>query len=177
MARRFTPCALATTLLLGAITAIGLTSGPGAVASGATPASCVPAQMRVTHGPPQGTAGTTYIPLVFTNVGAACARWGVANVQPVLASRRALGPAARNQSMGEMPVRRVLAQGHSVSVAFGVVETGNYTASSCVARSASGVVVALASFVRPTYLRLPISVCTKRASTTTRLIVDGSFGN
>jgi hypothetical protein len=177
MKKRITPCAMSAALLLGAITAISLNAGTGAVAGGATLASCVPAQMRVTHGAAQGTAGTTYIPLVFTNTGATCALWGVASVQPVLASRRALGPAARNQSMGEMPARHVLTRGRSVSVAFGVVETGNFTASSCVAREASGVVVSLASFVRPTYLRLPISVCTKRASTTTRLIVDGSLGN
>lgn len=177
MAKRLTPCALSTTLLLGAITAISFTSGTSVVASGATVASCVPGQMRVTNGAAQGTAGTTYIPLIFTNTGATCAIWGVPSVQPVLASRRALGPAARNQSMGEMPIRHVLAKGHSVSVAFGVVETGNYTTSSCVARSASGVVVALVDFVRPTYLHLPISVCTKRASTITHLIVAGSLGN
>ena len=44
--------------------------------------SCVSAQMVVTHGQAQGTARTTYIPLVFTNKGRACAIWGVPAVNP-----------------------------------------------------------------------------------------------
>lgn len=169
------PYTLFALVFLEAVVAIGLATGPGAVASGATVPSCTPVQMRVTHGAPQGSAGTTYIRLTFTNVASACAIWGVPSVQPVLTSRRALGPAARNQSMGEMPMRHVLTKDQSVSVAFGVVQTSNYPAAACVARTAGGVVVALGDFVRPTFLRLPISVCTKLASTTTRLIVAGAI--
>ena len=99
-------------------------------------------------------------------------------VQPVVGSaHRKVGPTARSQSMGEMPARHVIVKGRSVSVAFGVVETGNYTPSTCVARSASGVMVALGDFVHSTYVHLSIIVCTKRASITTRLITAGTTGN
>ncbi|MDE3008541.1 MAG: DUF4232 domain-containing protein [Acidobacteriota bacterium] len=153
--------------LLGSSSAVGATTTP----------NCVAAQLRLTKGQPQGTAGTTYVPLIITNAGRACAIWGVAAVQPVSgAARRAVGPLARNTAMGEMPVRHVLAKGASVSDAFGVVETGNYPASSCVARRASGVEVSLGSFLTKRYLAMAISVCTKRASTTTRLLAAGTQG-
>ena len=151
----------------------------GSVAASAAPAkNCVSAQITVTHGASQGTAGTIYYPLVFTNTGATCAIFGVPTVQPVVGSaHRKVGPMARSLSMGEMPARHVIAKGQSVSVAFGVVETGNYTPSTCVARSASGVMVALGDFVHSTYVHLAIIVCTKRISITTRLISAGTTGN
>lgn len=173
-----------TTILVAGLVAGGLFSG-GALpllgsltaASATTVKSCVPSQITVTHSAAQGTAGTIYIPLVFTNTGSSCALWGVPTIQPVAGrAHRAVGPLARNLSMGEMPARQVLAKGHAVSVAFGVVETGNFTPSTCVARSADGVVVTLGSFVRSTYVHLPIKVCTKRASTTTKLVVPGVNG-
>lgn len=148
------------------------------VASAATVKNCVLAQIKVTHGAADGTAGTTYYPIVFTNTGATCAIFGVPAIQPVAGSdHHAVGPLARSLSMGEMPVRHVIAKGQSVSVAFGVVETGNYTPSTCVAHSANGVVVTLGSFVTSRFVHLPISVCTKRTSITTRLITSGVTGN
>ncbi len=152
-------------------------AGALAAASATTVKSCVPAQIKVSHGQAQGTAGTTYIPIVFTDTGSKCAIWGVPAIHPVAgAAHHAVGPIARNMSMGQMPVRHVLAKGRSVSVAFGVVDTGNYPPSTCVARSASGVIVTLGSFVHSRYLHLPITVCTKRSSTTTRLLVAGVTG-
>jgi hypothetical protein len=144
----------------------------------ATISSCASSRIALRAGTAQGTAGTTYIPLIFTNMGPSCALWGVPVVQPVAgASRHHLGPQARNDSVGEMAVRHVVAKGHSVSVAFGVVETGNFTASTCVARNAAGVIVSLGRFVHATFVQLPITVCTMRASTTTRLIVPGINGD
>jgi len=140
--------------------------------------NCVSAQLTVTHGASQGTAGTIYYPIIFTNTGATCAIFGVPAIQPVAGSaHHAVGPLARSLSMGMMPVRHVIAKGQSVSAAIGVVETGNYTPSTCVARSASGVVVTLGSFVPSRYVHLAIIVCTKRTSITTRLLTAGVTGN
>ncbi len=101
-------------------------------------------------------------------------------IQPVVGGalhrRVAVGPAARNVSMGEMPARHTLATKHAVSDAFGVTESGNYTPSACRARNAGGVVVSLGGFIKPTYLALRISVCTKIASSSTRLITSGTTG-
>jgi len=149
----------------------------GQSSSATTVPSCVSGHLTVSLGQPQGAAGTIYYPIVFTNKGGECAIWGVPTLQPVNGvAHLAVGPPARNTSLGMMPVRHLFARGHSVSVAFGVVETGNYTPSTCVARSASGVMVSLAPFVRPTFVHLSIMVCTKRASTTTQLLASGITG-
>ena len=171
-------------LLAVGISASAMAAGCSATISGALGASaatvrnCAPSQIVVTHGAADGTAGTTYYPIVFTNTGGTCAIFGVPAIQPVAGSdHHAVGPLARSLSMGEMPVRHVIAKGQSVSVAFGVIETGNYTPSTCVAHSASGVVVTLGSFVSSRFVHLPISLCTKRDSITTRLITAGVTGN
>ncbi len=144
-------------------------------AASATP-SCAASQLSVTIGRAQGTAGTTYYSIAFTNRAGTCAIWGVPAIQPVGSGRRALGPMARNTSMGMMPLRHVINYGQSVSVAYGVVDTGNYPSASCAARRAKGINVSLAPFVPTTYRPLSIMVCTRRASTTTRLLSPGAKG-
>jgi hypothetical protein len=61
-------------------------------------------------------------------------------------------------------------------VNFGVIETGNYTASACVVKSAAGITVSVGSFVSAHYLSLPMSVCTKFSSTRTGLLAPGTKG-
>jgi len=148
-----------------------------ATASAAPVSNCVPAQITVSRGAGDGAAGTIFYPIIFTNTGATCAIFGVPAIQPVAGKgRHAVGPLARSLSMGEMPARQVIAKGQSVSVAFGVTEASNYPPSACVMRSASGIVVTLGSFVSSRYVHLPIDVCTKRSSVTTRLITPGVTG-
>ena len=140
-------------------------------------ANCQPSQLRVSVAQPQGTAGTIYYPIVFANRGGACWIWGVPGIQPVVgAKRHPLGPRATNESVGRMPARHLLRHGAAVSVGYGVAESGNYPAVTCRARNASGVLVTLAPFIRPTYLALRISVCTRLASTHTQLLVAGRTG-
>ena len=167
-------------VLAGGVLAGGLFGvAPSTAATTTGAKSCVSTQITVSRRAAQGTAGTNYYALVFTNTGAtACTLFGVPVIQPVIGpSHRPLGPPARNESMGEMAALHSLAHGASVSVAFGVVDTGNFTASTCIARRARGVIVTLGAFVRPTYVGLAITVCTKRASTTTRLVSPGVTGN
>lgn len=147
----------------------------GASATSA-PRSCVPTQMVVSLGRANGAAGTIYYPIVLTNRGGECAIWGVPAIQPLGATGQPLGPSARNASMGEMPARHVLAHGQSVSVGFGVSDTGNYSRAACVPRVAHSVRVSLAPFVKPTDVALVISVCTREASTSTRLLASGRTG-
>ena len=139
--------------------------------------NCQPAQLRVSIGRADGAAGTIYHPIVFTDLGGDCWIWGVPRVQPVVGrAHHPLGPTAANASIGQLPARHLLRRGAAVSDGFGVAETGNYPLSRCRARNASGVVVSLEPFVRPTYLALRISVCTLRASTHTQLLVAGRTG-
>jgi hypothetical protein len=151
--------------------------GAGSVVSAAVTPSCKPAQMVASRGSSNGAAGTIYHVIIFTNTGAACAIWGVPLIQPVVGpSHRAVGPAAANASMGEMPARHVLTKGASVSVNYGVTETGNYSPASCKAKNADGVLVSLSPFVKSTYVKMSISVCTLRVSTKSRLLSPGRLG-
>jgi hypothetical protein len=177
--RSMKSAAVAAAVVAGALLTGGAGSPAGfaTAASAATVKSCVPAQIAVSHGVSQGTAGTTYVPIIFKNTGFKCTIFGVPAIQPVSGNAHiAVGPPARNESMGEMPAMHTIAKGHAVSVAFGVVDTGNYTASTCIARAADGVVVRLGSFIHATYIRLAITVCTKRSSVTTKLLAPGVNG-
>ncbi|MGC8498559.1 MAG: DUF4232 domain-containing protein [Acidimicrobiales bacterium] len=139
--------------------------------------ACASAQLVVRVGRPSGTAGTIYYPLVLTNRRATCVLWGVPALQPVAGpTGRAVGPPARNASIGKMPVRHIVARGASVSVAWGVSEIGNYPPAWCRAVPAWGVVIALRPFLAPRRVRLASAVCTRLASTTTRLVTPGVTG-
>ncbi|MHB1906798.1 MAG: DUF4232 domain-containing protein [Acidimicrobiales bacterium] len=151
-------------------------AGPSGVAAGAAVPTCRPSQVRITTGVAEGAAGTIYVPLVFTNRGTTCTIWGVPSVQAVTPTHRPVGPPARNDSIGQMPALHVLRRGQSVASALGVVETGNYPVDRCHARHAWGVRVRLGSLAGPAFVKLGISVCTSRASTSVRLVVAGRTG-
>jgi Protein of unknown function (DUF4232) len=170
------------------LTSAGLVTGAlvvssgaiGTVASATTVKNCVASQLKVSLGMAQGTAGTFYYPVVFTNEGSTCAIFGVPAVQPVIGgsthSTTPVGPVARNVSMGQMPALHVVTRGHSVSAAIGVVDSGNYPSATCRAKTARAIVISLGNFVNRRYLPVTISVCTKRSSVTTRLVVAGTNG-
>ncbi len=160
---------IAAVALLGGVTL--LSSSPALAAA----PNCTSSQIKLTVGQSNGAAGTIYYPIIFTNKGGTCVIWGVPAVQPVAgASHAKVGPAARNNSMGQMPARHTLKKGQSVNDPYGVGETANYSASTCGPKNASGVKVSLAGFVNPRYLALKISVCTKLASTHTQLLSPGT---
>jgi hypothetical protein len=134
---------------------------------------CTAAQLKVTFGHPDGTAGTIYYSLTFTNTGKnQCSISGVPSVQPVADSVKLLpiGPAARNMSMGQMGVMHTLKKGQSTSAAIGFVETGNYTPSTCRPNTIIFLSVSLGAVTNRRVSTGPLSVCTKISSVTTRLL-------
>jgi hypothetical protein len=165
-------------LFAGAAVAGGLfVGGASTVASASAVPSCKPSQIVVSLGQSNGAAGTIYHAIIFKDTGAACAMWGVPSIQPVRGpSHTRLGPPAANASMGQMPVRHVLTKTKPVSVDYGVVETANYPAASCKAKMANGVLVSLSPFVKSTFVKMSISVCTARVSTKSRLLSPGVSG-
>ena len=175
---------VSTMIAVAGVTLAALAFGsPVATPAGATPtpravtADCTPAQLRLSVGRANGAAGTIYYPIIFTNRGAACWIWGVPGVQAVVGTtHHPQGPPAKNENIGEMPARHELRHGAAVSAAFGVAESGNFPVATCRPRNASGVRVTLAPFIHPTYLALRISVCTRRTSTYTQLLVAGRTG-
>lgn len=163
-------------LAVAALFTIAPLWGGSASASAHDTPNCRAAQLTLTRSFRHVADDTTYTALVLTNTGSTCALWGVPAIQAVGATHRPVGPFARNLSMGEMPLRHVLARGASVSVSFGVTKTASVPASRCHAARAEGVVVALGSFFTGRFLAMPLTVCTASASTTTRLLAPGSRG-
>jgi hypothetical protein len=162
---------LTAALLLGTVAVPLSASLPrAAFATSVTP--CSAGQLKVSFGHPNGTAGTIYYSLTFTNVGALCAISGVPSVQPVADSVTFLpiGPAARNMSMGQMGVLHILQKGQSASAAIGFVETGNYTPSTCRPSTIIFIATSLGAVTNRRVATGPLSVCTKISSVTTRLL-------
>lgn len=144
-------------------------------------ASCTN-HLQVSIGAPQGAAGTSYYPIIFTNSGAlSCQISGVPGLQAGRLSAthtfEAVGPPAHNNSMGMMGVLFTVLPHHAVSTLFGVTETGNYSPSRCGAQVAGYLRVSFESYVTTNLaFTRPISVCSKIASTSTRLIAAGALG-
>lgn len=147
-----------------------------------TTTRCQSSSLQVSIGPAQGTAGTTYLPLLFRNRGTVpCVVSGVPTVQPEVVTssktRHPLGAKARlidlSASGSGQAIR--LVPGGIASAPFGVVETGNYTSSQCVARTVSGIEISLMSGSN-WWIPAQFSVCTRLASTTISGLVPSIDG-
>jgi hypothetical protein len=149
------------------------------------PAACAVAELRLSVGESDGTAGTIFYPLVVTNVGShACVISGIPSVQPTTGSLAGVahifvGPRATLRSTGTVGYgdRIRLDVGAKVSAAFGVVETGNFSPSQCVADNFESLAVASASVNGGSWW-VPLSgtTCTKLASTNISGFVPGTTG-
>ena len=147
-------CASASTQQAGtapageAATAGGKTATPGGTAGGSNagtgrPASgtaglalCQPSSLQVTVNASQagGAAGSTYVPVDFTNTsGSPCGLYGYPGMSFVTAgdgSGSQIGAAAQeNPSFGKVPVQ--LAAGGAAHAWLQVAEAGNYPAATC----------------------------------------------
>jgi hypothetical protein len=120
-----------------AATAAASAAGTGSAASGtAGLALCQPSSLQVTVNASQagGAAGSTYLPVDFTNTsGSPCGLYGYPGMSFVTAgdsSGRQIGAAAQqNPSFGKVPVR--LAAGGAAHAWLQVAEAGNYPAATC----------------------------------------------
>jgi hypothetical protein len=139
---------------------------------------CTNTHIRVTVGRANGAAGTIYHPIIFSNRSSiTCVISGVASLQPGNMGKDfvAVGPAATSDSMGMMGVLITLTPSQSASDDMGVIETGNFTLSTCRPANANAVLVRLGS-ISATVSVGPYSVCRARSSTTTRLLNRGTQG-
>jgi len=159
-----------------ALLAMPASASPAPSRLGAEVPNCHAAQLRISWGPAQGAAGTSYRPLIFTNTGARCALWGVPAIQPLRRNASAAGPPARNESMGQMPVRHFLSRGQSASSAIGFTDTLNYAPATCGPVQVAATTVSLGGLVPATTIKLATVVCAKLSSVSTRLLAAGRQG-
>ncbi len=147
------------------------------------PSACALSALKISVGQSDGTAGTIFVPLIFTNTSTkACVLSGTPHVQPTTGSLAGLahifvGPAAsvRDLSSSGYGESLRLAPGSKVSAAFGIVETGNFTPSQCVAAKFQSVSVGFENGDN-WWVALASTTCTKLASTNVSGIVPGVTG-
>lgn len=172
----------ALTLLALMTIAAGLTVATAPIASAAsvTP-ECSTGALAMTIGPANGTAGTIYYPLVFTNTTKkTCA------VDGVPAVRASMGVNSMGGILVGHPARKVdrgvagygaavtIKPGGRASALYGVVESGNFSRSACAPVNARSISVSFMG--RPYWASLRFSLCTKISSTTISGVVAGSSG-
>jgi len=150
------------------------------------PLACTSSDVRLSVGQSDGTAGTIFYPLIFDNVGShACVISGTPSVQPTTGSLPGVahilvGPAATVRTIASSgygdSIR--LAPGQKASAAFGVVETGNFTPSQCVANKFESLSVGLASVSGGAswFVALSSTTCTLLSSTNISGLVPGVTG-
>jgi hypothetical protein len=150
------------------------------------PSACTSAQLRLSVGQSNGTAGTIFVPLVVTNVGSrACVVAGTPSVQPTTGSLAGLahilvGPRATLRDTGSTGYGDSIRLGPraKASAALGVVETGNFSPAQCVPENFESLSVALANVPGATSWWVPLSgsTCTKLASINISGFVPGTTG-
>jgi hypothetical protein len=149
--------------------------------SSASASSCTHSQLRVGHGPGQGSAGHLHWPIVFRNTSAtACSLRGFPGVS-ALSGRHGhrIGVPASRDRAGR--VRRILLAAHSgiASAAFTQTNVDVFDPAQCHPKRAKGLRVFAPGQVRSFYVRLSHRVCSTAPDgpdSTVRAVVAGSTG-
>ena len=141
-------------------------------------APCTHAQLRLHVGPADGTAGTIYHPLIFTNAGGrACTLRGYPGVSSVTGPHgRQVGAAAARDPFAFSRVR-LRAHGGAASALYGQVDTGVYDRTRCRPVHALGLRVYAPGQTVAFYAPLPHSACSARLrDSRVRPVVAGRSG-
>lgn len=117
-------------------------SAPNSAAPSSTPPavaviSCTTSQLSLTVGAANGTAGTSYVPLVFTNISSKpCSLEGFPGVSLVSASGATLGqPATRDLNKTIEPI--IITPNSKAHTTISVPDPGKYPPGACSPQSAS----------------------------------------
>lgn len=145
------------------------------------PSTCSATSLRASLGQANGTAGTIFYPIQFTNISSkSCTLSGIPSVQPTTGASSGVAhifvgpPSLKEVQSGYGNLIR-LSPGTKASAALGVVETGNFPASACVAKPFQSLSVGLAG-IGSYWVALSSTTCTKKASTNLRGLVPGASG-
>jgi hypothetical protein len=153
-----------------------------ATASSAAPAppACTHAQLRVTHGPMDGSAGHFHWPIRFRNVsGSACTLRGFPQVRSLSGGHAIGAPAARDHGA---PVKtiRLAAHGGVASAAFTQTDVGVFSRSQCHPATSTALRVHPPGQTRQFIVPLRHRVCTTTppggSDSTIRAVVRGRTG-
>jgi hypothetical protein len=132
-------------------------------AMGGAVANCLTRNLKVSLGPANGTAGTTFYPLQFVNTAkTSCVLRGYPGVSAVTSGGQQIGsPASHvNAKFGTV----TLAPGKQASAPIGIVDTGNFSPAKCAPVTAAGLKIFPPNQSKPVTLAKKFSTC---SSTTT----------
>jgi len=162
--RRSTALTLSMLAALAAATAV--LALPGHARAATAPAACSPTQLvtYVRPSPGGGSAGATTFLLSFSNVGSsACTLRGFPGVSAVDQSGHQLGKAAQRSGGGvkTITLKPATASTYGTAAAFlQFEETGNFPASACKSKIASGLKVFAPNTSTSATVALPFPACT-----------------
>jgi uncharacterized protein DUF4232 len=143
------------------------------------PAPCTHSQVRLHIGPGDGTAGTIFYPVRFTNRSArACTLRGFPGVSSVTRRHRRIGSPATRDTGFRVRTVRLAANGGTATAVLGIVDTGALPRSRCRPVSAWGLKVFAPNQTRAFFAHLRHSECSRRGSPAmhVRPVVRGRTG-
>lgn len=124
----------------GASTQPGTSQGASPHVAGPPP--CPTSDLQVRLGTSNGAAGSTYLPIVFTNTGTvACTLYGYPGVSLAAGNPPAQVGAAAARNANQAPKLVTLAPGGAANATLQVTNAGNYPAATCSPTPASTLVV------------------------------------
>lgn len=149
-----------------------------AVALTAATPNCTHSQVRLHVGRGNGTAGTIFYPLTFTNRSAhTCALRGFPGVSSVTRRHHRVGSPATRDPFTPHTVR-LRARGGTATAVLGIVDTGALPRASCRPVSVWGLEVFAPNQARAFFVHLRHSACSRRGSPNmhVRPVVRGRTG-
>jgi hypothetical protein len=161
--RRRVPGARIISAAVVAIAALAIlvpsSAGAHRVAHAAASPSCATSQLvNWLDTNPNGTAGTIFYELQFTNLGGTCTLRGYPGVSAVSLSGKQLGSPARRVT-GIQVKTITIKRGATVKAALGIVDTGAIPVSKCRAVTAAGLRVFAPNGSRAQVIPFPFSTC------------------
>lgn len=167
--RRLAAGALAAAAVAGALGTALTAAGP---AVAATP-TCRSSQLVSWFDPNgNGAAGTVFYAMNFTNIGSTCVLRGYPGVSAVSQTGHQLGSAAkRSKAVKVKPITLKGTNGgpatnaSSAEATIGIVEAGNFPASSCHQATASGFRVYAPNQNAATFVPFPFAACSRSGPT------------
>jgi len=163
--------ALGALAALGAAAVLGSGASPaqGLAVKASTPACRTPGLVIWLDTQPNGTAGTDFYTLHFTNLsGRTCTLRGYPGVSAVSLTGRQVGQSAKRDST--IRVRTItIRNGASASATLGLVDTANFPSSLCGAVTAAGLKVYPPGQTTAKTIPFPFSACSRSAASSLKI--------
>ncbi len=131
---------------------------------GGSTKGCATSALKISLGPANGAAGTTFYPLKFVNTSkASCTLTGYPGVSAVTSAGKQIGNSASRSGAKYNTV--TLAAGKSASAAVGIVDTGNFSSAACKPVTATGLKIIPPNQGLSVIIKKSFSTCSSTSTT------------